>query len=90
MFRVHVRITLRRSILDPQGKAICHALHDLGMDQVDQVRSGKIMSLDIRAADEASAREVAADACKKLLANPVTEDFSVFEVESLADAEAVA
>ena len=82
MYRVLVRITLRPSILDPQGKAIAHALGELGLAGVQDVRTGKHIALTIEAASEADAEALARTACEKLLANPVTEDFSVVGVEA--------
>ena len=88
MYRVLVRITLRPSILDPQGKAIERALHDLGQSAVSNVRTGKHIELAIEA-DSAQAAEAAArTACSTLLANPVTEDFSILEVASVEEAAA--
>ena len=77
MFTAHVRITLRPSILDPQGQAVRRALHTLGLPLVDAVRTGKHVELvlDTDSAEEAQA--AAMRACELLLANPVTEDFEV-------------
>jgi len=87
MYRVLVRITLRPSILDPQGKAIERALHDLGQTSISGVRTGKHIELVIQA-DSAEAAEAAArTACSTLLANPVTEDFSILEVAPVQEAE---
>jgi phosphoribosylformylglycinamidine synthase PurS subunit len=79
-FRVHVRVMPRAGLLDPQGKAVEHALGALGFAQAGAVRVGRAIELDVSAAsrDEAVAR--ARQMCDKLLANPVTEDYSV-EVE---------
>jgi phosphoribosylformylglycinamidine synthase len=79
-FRVHVRVMPRAGLLDPQGKAVEHALGALGFSQTGTVRIGRAIELDVSAAsrDEAIAR--ARQMCDKLLANPVTEDYSV-EVE---------
>jgi phosphoribosylformylglycinamidine synthase len=79
-FRVHVRVMPRTGLLDPQGKAVEHALGALGFNQAGAVRVGRAIELDVSAAsrDEAVAR--ARQMCDKLLANPVTEDYSV-EVE---------
>jgi phosphoribosylformylglycinamidine synthase len=79
-FRVHVRVMPRAGLLDPQGKAVEHALGALGFHQAGAVRVGRAIELDVSAAsrDEAVAR--ARQMCDKLLANPVTEDYSV-EVE---------
>ncbi|MCS3678596.1 phosphoribosylformylglycinamidine synthase [Salinibacter ruber] len=87
MYKATISITLRPSILDPEGKTIQHALTNLGYDVVDQVRMGKQAEVWIDAASEAEAREVATEACEKLLANPVTENFEI-QIES-ASREAV-
>lgn len=77
MYTAHVRITLRPSILDPQGKAIRHALHDLGMPTVESVRTGKFLELHVEAPSPEVAEATVRQACEKLLANPVTEDFEI-------------
>jgi len=76
-FRVRVRIMPRAGILDPQGQAVEHALGSLGFAGVDRVRVGRTVELRIEAGGEAEARESAARMCERLLANPVTEDFTV-------------
>lgn len=80
MFKAKVNITLRKSILDPKGKATHHALQNLGLNEIDQVRIGKLIELDINADSEKSARELADTACSKLLANEVMEDYQI-EIE---------
>ncbi len=87
MFKATVRITLRPSILDPQGKAVRHALHSLGYAAVADVRTGKLVALWIDAADRAEAERVAREAAEKLLANGVMEDFAV-ELEEVEAASA--
>ncbi|MEP0546799.1 MAG: phosphoribosylformylglycinamidine synthase subunit PurS [Rhodothermales bacterium] len=87
MFKATVRITLRPSILDPQGKAIHHALHSLGYAAVGDVRAGKLIELQIDTEDRAEAERIAVEASQKLLANEVMEDF-VVEVEPVAKAVA--
>jgi phosphoribosylformylglycinamidine synthase subunit PurS len=77
MYRATVRITLRPSILDPQGKAISHALHNLGYDDIREVRAGKLIDLLIQADDAAEAERLAREAAEKLLANPIMEDYSI-------------
>lgn len=86
MYRVLVRITLRPSILDPQGKAIERALHDLGQTTVSGVRTGKHIELAIQADSAEMAEAAARTACSTLLANPVTEDFAILEVEPVQEA----
>ena len=87
MFKANINITLRPSILDPQGKAMQHALHNLGHESVVQVRAGKHIEMLIEASTAPEAEQVAAKACEQLLANAVMEDFTV-EVEKLKSAPA--
>ncbi len=77
MYKAKVNVTLRQSILDPKGKAAHHALQNLGIDQVEKVRIGKFIELDVNADSEASAKEIVESACRKLLANEVMEDFEI-------------
>ena len=76
-FRLEIRVVPRPGLLDPEGKAITHALHSLGWSGVQDVRVGKVMHLDIDAASSEAAVAEAEAMCRKLLANPVTEDFEV-------------
>ncbi|HUN66368.1 MAG TPA: phosphoribosylformylglycinamidine synthase subunit PurS [Bacteroidota bacterium] len=76
MFRASINITLRSSILDPQGKAVHHALGNLGLHAVEEVRIGKLIELRINCRTEQEAKTIAEEACRKLLANPVMEDFT--------------
>ncbi|CAM3297059.1 phosphoribosylformylglycinamidine synthase subunit PurS [Rhodothermus bifroesti] len=77
MFKATVIVTLRRSILDPQGQAVHHALHNLGYAAVTQVRMGKVVELWIDTPTAQAAERIAREAAEKLLANPVMEDFHV-------------
>ncbi len=77
MYKAKVNITLRKSILDPKGKAANHALQNLGLTAVDDVRIGKFIEIDIDAESEEKAHEVAEASCKQLLANEVMEDYSI-------------
>mgnify|MGYP000435658361 CR=1 FL=1 len=91
MYKATISITLRPSILDPEGKTIHNALENLGYDQIDQVRMGKRAEVWIDEDEEAAAREVAREACEKLLANPVTENFEIeLEPVSAEDVEQAA
>ena len=76
MFRSKVVVTLRKSILDPQGKAVQHGMHSLGYDGVKNVRMGKFVELEIDAANKEAAETITREVSEKLLANPVMEDFS--------------
>ncbi|TYP93486.1 phosphoribosylformylglycinamidine synthase [Fodinibius salinus] len=77
MYKATVNVTLRKSILDPKGKAAQHALTDLGLTNIDNVRIGKLIELDIDADDKDEAFDIAETACSKLLANEVMEDFEI-------------
>jgi len=84
IFISKITVTLRRSILDPQGKAVHHALENLGLHSVQDVRIGKFIEIKLNAVSELEARAVVEQACKKLLSNPVMEDFS-FTIENIAE-----
>ena len=75
MYLAKINVTLRASILDPQGKAVQHAISSLGMDAVTDVRMGKYVEMKISSDDRAEAERITAEACGKLLANPVMENF---------------
>ena len=77
MYKAIVNVTLRESILDPKGKAAHHALQDLGLNDIDNVRIGKLIEMEIDADSEEGAYEIAETACTKLLANEVMEDFEI-------------
>lgn len=80
MYKAKVNITLRKSILDPKGKAAHHALQNLGLNNVDEVRIGKFVEMNINAGTKEEAHELAETACTKLLANEVMEDYRI-EIE---------
>ena len=75
--RARVTVTLKSGILDPQGKAIEGALRSLGVDGVASVRQGKVFDLELTTADKAKAETVLKDACEKLLANTVIENYRI-------------
>ncbi len=72
-----VTVMLKDGVLDPQGRAIGHALKNLGFDGVGDVRAGKVIELELDATDAEAARHQAEAMAKKLLANLVIERFSV-------------
>lgn len=75
MFKVTVYVTLRESVLDPQGNAVQESLHSLGYDEVGDVRIGKYMELEINSEDQKMAQQRVKEMCEKLLANTVIEDY---------------
>ncbi|ASS88982.1 MAG: phosphoribosylformylglycinamidine synthase subunit PurS [Bacillaceae bacterium] len=82
MYRVKVYVTLRESVLDPQGNAVKNALHSMNFNEVEDVRIGKYMELAIGKTDR-NVEEIVDEMCKKLLANPVIEDYR-YEIEEVA------
>jgi phosphoribosylformylglycinamidine synthase len=77
VIKARVTVTLKTGVLDPQGKAIEHALTGLGFDGVGQVRQGKVFDIEIDGADRAKAEADLKAMCDKLLANTVIENYSV-------------
>ena len=74
--KARIKITLKNGVLDPQGKAIQHALASLGFSGVNDVRQGKYIEVDLAETSEASAREQVEKICKDLLANTVIENYA--------------
>lgn len=75
--KARVHITLKNGVLDPQGKAIEHALGGLGFGGIDGVRQGKYIEIDLAEADPAKARADVEAMCEKLLANTVIENYEI-------------
>ena len=80
-YRAGIQVTLKPSVLDPQGVAVLHALASLGFDEVTDVRVGRYIELRLTAPDEVAARQRVAAMCETLLANMVIEryEFSLSE-----------
>lgn len=78
--KARVHVMLKRAVLDPQGKAIEHALAGLGFDGVQQVRQGKVIDLELTDTDTDAAKARVTDMCEKLLANTVIESYDI-EIE---------
>ena len=75
--KARITVTLKNGVLDPQGKAIEHALSGLGFDGVGQVRQGKVFDSDLAGTDKAKAEADLKAMCDKLLANTVIENYAV-------------
>ncbi|OYU49884.1 MAG: phosphoribosylformylglycinamidine synthase [Rhizobiales bacterium PAR1] len=75
--KARVIVTLKNGVLDPQGKAIEGALKSFGLEGVDSVRQGKVFDIELSATDKAKAEAVLKEACEKLLANTVVENYKV-------------
>lgn len=76
-YNVQIKVMPLKDLLDPQGKAVLGGLNNLGLGAVSDVRVGKHITLQIEAASEVEARQIAEDASKKLLANPVMEFYEI-------------
>lgn len=83
MYLAKVYVTLKPTVNDPQGLTIRGALHNLGFDMVKNVRAGKYMEVQLEAKDIAKAEELVKEMCRKLLANPVIENYR-YELEELS------
>ena len=75
--KVSLIITLKKDVLDPQGKVIHQTLNDIGFDNINEVRQGKYFVIDTKETDKKVAEEKVEEMCKKLLANLVIEDFKI-------------
>lgn len=75
--KARVHVTLKDGVLDPQGKAIGHALGSLGFSGVGEVRQGKVIELDLAETDPTRARETVDAMCRQLLANTVIETYRI-------------
>ena len=82
MYQSKIKVTLRSSILDPQGKTVEHSIQSLGYKNILDTRIGKYIELKIDADSENEAKRITEEVCKKLLANPVMEDYE-FNIEKL-------
>ena len=76
-YLVEVRVTPRAGLLDPQGTAVQHALQSLEFADVEDVRVGRLIRVRMKATSEADARQRVDEMCRRLLANPVTEDYHI-------------
>ncbi|MBL6959107.1 MAG: phosphoribosylformylglycinamidine synthase subunit PurS [Rhodospirillales bacterium] len=75
--KAKIHVTLKNGVLDPQGKAVQHALGSLGFTGVDDVRQGKYIEIDLEGSDPEKARGDVEEMCKQLLANTVIENYSI-------------
>ena len=75
--KARVHVMLKTGVLDPQGKAIAHALGSLGFAGIGEVRQGKVIDLDLAESDAARARASVEEMCQQLLANTVIESYQI-------------
>ena len=75
--KAKIHVTLKSGVLDPQGKAVGHALGSLGFSGVGEVRQGKYIEIELNETDPGTAKANVEEMCKKLLANTVIENYAV-------------
>ena len=79
--KVSAIITLKRDVLDPQGKVIHQTLDGMGFNDINEVRQGKYFEIDVKENDPTKAKSIVEDMCKKLLANLVIENYKIIDVQ---------
>ena len=76
-----VTVTLKKDVLDPQGKVVSQTLKNMGMTNLTQIRQGKFFEIDLNETDPAKAQSQVKEMCEKLLANQIIEDFKINKKE---------
>ena len=79
--KISVIITLKKDVLDPQGKVIQQALDGMGYNDINEVRQGKYFEIDIKENNSKKAKEKVEEMCKKLLANLVIENYKIIDAQ---------
>ena len=75
-----IKVTLKKDVLDPQGKVVQQTLQNMGMDTLESLRQGKYFEIKINENDESKAKTKVEDMCKKLLVNLIIEDFEISKI----------
>ena len=75
-----IKVTLKKDVLDPQGKVVQHTLQNMGMDTLKSLRQGKYFEIEINENNEEKAEEKIDEMCKKLLVNLIIEDYSISKI----------
>ena len=78
--KISAIITLKKDVLDPQGKVIQQTLNGMGFSDVNEIRQGKYFEIDVKENNPQRAKEIVDDMCKKLLANLVIENYKIIEI----------
>ena len=79
--KISVIITLKKDVLDPQGKIIQQTLNGMGFENINEVRQGKYFEIDIKETDPKKAKDQVEEMCKKLLANLVIENYKIIDTQ---------
>lgn len=84
MFEAEIYITLKKTVADPQGLTVKHALHSLGYKDLTEVRMGKLVTLKLKSSNRAAVEKEITGMCQQLLANPIIEDYR-FQLKETAE-----
>ena len=79
--KISVIITLKKDVLDPQGKVVSQTLKNMGIKSLEQIRQGKFFEIEMREKDSTKAEKLVKEMCEKLLANLIIEDFKINKIE---------
>jgi len=79
--KISVIVTLKKDVLDPQGKVIYQTLDGMGFKDVNEIRQGKYFEIDVQENDNTKAKKIVEDMCDKLLANLVIENYKIIEIQ---------
>ena len=79
--KISAIITLKQDVLDPQGKVIHQTLNGMGFKDINELRQGKYVEIDVKENNPIKAKEIVEDMCKKLLANLVIENYKIIETQ---------
>jgi phosphoribosylformylglycinamidine synthase PurS subunit len=79
--KVSVIITLKKDVLDPQGKVIHQTLDGMGFSDIDEIRQGKYFEIETKETDQKKAKDKVEEMCKKLLANLVIENYEIIDAQ---------
>ena len=75
--KISVTVTLKKDVLDPQGKVVKQTLKNMGHENIENVRQGKYFDIELKETDKEKAKKIAEEICKKLLTNTVIEDYTI-------------
>ena len=75
--KISATVTLKKEVLDPQGKVVSQTLKNMGYDSIVDVRQGKYFDIELNESDKEKAKKIAEEICKKLLTNVVIEDYTI-------------
>ena len=75
--KISAIVTLKKEVLDPQGKVVCQTLKDMGYDNIVNVRQGKYFEIELKENNKEKGKKIAEEICKKLLTNVIIEDYEI-------------